>query len=161
MAEQDSIGLYSAPLTAGGGRGGIARRLFSHYRSVLLPRDEAYMRTLFAERFPAGRFIDIDADPDWRRSLAGATSVVLLYPDPIGFGFRAVERAAREAMAAHGTLRALTGRRREFQLSRSMRFHLGLRRLLTRCLVVEAVLGGALLVATPFLVAVDRLSGRR
>ncbi|MCA1629397.1 MAG: hypothetical protein LC785_08090 [Acidobacteria bacterium] len=29
------------------------------------PRDEAYMRALFAERYPRAEFVDADADPRW------------------------------------------------------------------------------------------------
>lgn len=161
MSEVTTIGLYAAPVSRGANGGGVRGRLYAHYRSVLLPRDEAYMRALFESRYPGGRFIDVDDDPDWMGALADATTVVLLYPDPIGLGFSPLERRVRSALSPPAALRVLTGRRRSFLLSRSARGHLAVRRFLTRFLVAEAVLGTVVLLVTPAFVLTDRLRGRR
>ena len=118
------------------------------------PRDETYLRALFAERYPGGRIGGVQDAGD-------AELVVLLYPDAIGIGWSAVEREIR-ARARPGTaLRVLNGRRRDFALDRRMRCRLALRRVLETAVVGEAVLAAVLLVSTPPLLAWDLLRGRR
>lgn len=161
MSEITAIGVYASPVKRGSDAGGMKARLYAHYRSVLLPRTEEYMRALFESQYPGGRFVDVGTETDWLAKIPSATTIVLLYPDPIGFGFADVERQVRARKSPLAALRALTGRRRSFLLSPSKRFQLAVRRLLTRFLVAEAVLGTIVLVATPVLLAVDFLRGRR
>ena len=49
------------------------------------PRDPAYMRALFAERYPDGELHEGDSPP-------AADVTVLLYPDAIGLGLRGRHR---------------------------------------------------------------------
>jgi len=123
------------------------------------PRSAAYMRERLAERWPDAAFIDAGAGP-WATSLAGADTIVLLYPDAIGLGFGGIERQVR-ALAPRATLKVLNGRRRCFDLDAGTRRALALRRFLERSMLVELLLGTALLLATPFLHAADLVAGRR
>lgn len=125
------------------------------------PRDEEYMRALFAERYPGGVFVDADGGEDWRREVVDADTVVLLYPDSTGIGFSGLEREAARACKTWATLRALNGRRRDFVLSRATRRELRRRRLIEKAMLGEAVAVLVFAAATPFFVASDLLRGRR
>lgn len=125
------------------------------------PRDEAYMRALFAERYPRGEFVNADADADWEGKLRGADTVVLLYPDATGLRFSPLESAVLRGKKGWAAVRVLNGRRRDFVLSRSARRRLRLRRLVERAMLGEALLTFVVLAATPFYVAGDLLRGRR
>jgi hypothetical protein len=114
------------------------------------PRSRAYMEALFAERYPHGRLAGSPGE-------AHAGEVVLLYPDAIGLGWAPIERG----LPADVTARVLNGRRREFTLDRRARRALRVRRALERSLAGETLALAAILVASPFLVAVDALRGRR
>jgi hypothetical protein len=118
------------------------------------PRDEAYMRALFAERYPAGR---VGAPED----APGAERIVLLYPDAIGLGWRPVERALIRCVAPGVELRVLNGRRRDFLLDRRARCRLELRRALETSLAGEAAATVTFVLLTPILLAWDVLRGRR
>jgi hypothetical protein len=118
------------------------------------PRDEGYLRALFAERYPGGRIGGVG-------DVAAADRVVLLYPDAIGIGWRAVERRARSTARPGVEIRVLNGRRRDFVLDRRMRRRLALRRMLEIGLVGEAILTAIFLVLTPPLLAWDLVRGRR
>ena len=118
------------------------------------PRDEAYLRALFAERYPDGRIGALS-------EAGNADVVVLLYPDAIGIGWSAVERDVRSRAGAGTELRALNGRRRDFALDRAMRRRLAVRRAFETALLGEALFTAVLLLATPPLLAWDLLRGRR
>jgi hypothetical protein len=123
------------------------------------PRSAAYMRERAAEFFPAARFIDVAAEPRWADALAGASGVVLLYPDAIGMGFGAIERRVRRATRTD--IHVVTGRRRGFVLDRATRRRLRLRRLLERSMIIECVAGALVLLLTPVLYGIDRARGRQ
>lgn len=125
------------------------------------PRDEAYMRALFAERYPRAEFVDADADPRWVERLRDADTVVLLYPDSTGLHFSPLESAIGKNKKLWATVRVLNGRRRDFVLSRHARRQLRRRRFVERAMLGEvgAILAFAAL--TPVFVAVDLLRGRR
>jgi hypothetical protein len=126
------------------------------------PRDEEYMKALFQERYPDGEFVNIDRDDEWRRRLAEAATVVLLYPDSIGLHFARVESAilkGRRSDAAE--VRVLNGRRRDFALSGRARRELRWRRLAERAMLGEALMIVGFVVVTPFFVAADLLRRRR
>jgi hypothetical protein len=125
------------------------------------PRGEEYMRALFAERYPEGVFVTTAGGEDWRRAVAGADTVVLLYPDSIGIRFSAVEREVERARKTWATVRVLNGRRRDFVLSRTVRRELRRRRLAERAMLGEALAVVLFAAATPFFVASDLLRGRR
>ena len=125
------------------------------------PRDEAYMRALFAERYPAGVVVNAGEGDDWRREVAAADTVVLLYPDSTGIGFAGLEREVARVSKTWATVRALNGRRRDFVLSRATRRELRRRRLIERAMLGEAAAILLFAAATPLLVASDLLRGRR
>jgi len=118
------------------------------------PRDEAYMRALFAERYPDGRLGGLEDVPEAER-------VVLLYPDATGLGWRPLEQALMRRAAPSAELRVLNGRRRDFVLDRGARTRLGLRRALETALVGEAAATVVFLVLAPVLLAWDLLRGRQ
>jgi hypothetical protein len=125
------------------------------------PRSREYMRNLFEERYPGGVFVDVAATPAWREPLAAAGTIVLLYPDAIGLGCGATERAVRGALAPGADLRVLNGRRRDFALDGGTRRALALRRLLERSMLAELLFIPVFLCVTPVLLAIDLLRGRR
>jgi hypothetical protein len=124
------------------------------------PRDEAYMRALFAERYPDGVFTTTGGD-EWRRELPSADTVVLLYPDANGINFSGVEGEVARAKKTWATVRVLNGRRRDFVLSRAARHSLRRRRFIERTMLGEALAVLVFTAATPFFVVSDLLRGRR
>ena len=137
-----------------GRRGGRLRRYRTMVEFKANPRDEAYLRALFAERYPDGRLGTL-------QDAGGAARVVLLYPDATGVGRAPVERRARAALSPGAELRVLNGRRRDFALDRRTRRQLRLRRALETALVAEALFAVLFAVLTPPLLAFDLLRGRR
>lgn len=125
------------------------------------PRDEGYMKALFAERYPQGVFVNADAGPDWRRELPSADTVVLLYPDSTGLHFSRLESVVGRDKKTWATVRVLNGRRRDFVLSAQVRRRLRLRRFLERSMLGEALATAAFAAATPFFLIGDLLKGRR
>ena len=125
------------------------------------PRGEEYMRALFAERYPRGRFVNADTDAGWRHALRSADTVVLLYPDSTGLHFSRLERAVGAGRKAWATVRVLNGRRRDFVLSVQARRQLRLRRFLERAMLGEALAIIAFAAATPFFLVSDLVRGRR
>jgi len=140
------VGVLAYPLGEDFGFARLPRRTMRRaYRRALFekanPRPPAYMRTLFAERYPDGRL-------EGGVPAGDADTIVLLYPDAIGLGFGAIERR----LPRGARIVVLNGRRREFPLDRRTRAALRKRRLLER-----TMLG----VATPVLLAADLVRGRR
>ena len=119
------------------------------------PRTASYMQERLAELWPEARFIDTGAEANWDRAVDGAAQVVLLYPDAIR-----VERVVR-ARANRAVLQVVNGRRRVFLLDDATMRSLRLRRFFEETMVLEAIMGLALLVATPVLLAIDLVRGRR
>jgi hypothetical protein len=124
------------------------------------PRTASYMQDRLGELWPEARFIDTDAEADWDRALDGAAQVILLYPDAIGISFNRVERIVR-ARANHAVLQVVNGRRRVFLLDDATARALRLRRFFEGTMLLEAIMGLVLLVATPVLLAIDLVRGRR
>jgi hypothetical protein len=148
-------GILVYPLGEDYGVGALPRRSVRRaYRRRLLeksnPRPPQYMRDLFAERHPNGT---IESDVPAR----DADEIVLLYPDAIGLGFGAIERRLPSGVP----VRVVNGRRRDFALDRRTRRALALRRALERTMAFEAVALAAAAVATPALLVVDLVRGRR
>lgn len=160
------LGLFSDPwMNVPRESRAAARNPVSMYRYAVWfkanPRTEAYMRTLFAERYPQGRFVNADSDSAWRGQAAAAGTVVLLYPDATGLGFRRLERDVRGAARGGAVLRILNGRRRDFRLDRATLAALRLRRLLERLMLLELLAVAMFVLATPLLLARDWMVGRR
>ena len=125
------------------------------------PRDEAYMKALFVERYPQGVFVNADTGPEWRRELASADTVVMLYPDATGLYFSKLEAVVRREKKIWATVRVLNGRRRDFVWSGRARRGLRLRRFLERSMLGEALATVAVVVATPFFLISDLARGKR
>jgi hypothetical protein len=160
--ERKVIGVFHNPWCADYDPRRSAAELYR--RAVWLkanPRDEAYMRALFAERYPRGEFVDADADPRWLERLRDADTVVLLYPDSTGLHFSPLESVVEKNKKLWATVRALNGRRRDFVLSARARRQLRRRRFVERAMLGEALSIFAFAAMTPFFVAVDLLRGRR
>jgi len=122
------------------------------------PRSSAYMKALFAERYPGAKFLET-ATEAVSAAAAGSSKVVLLYPDSIGLGYSAVERVvARNAPGA--IVEVLNGRRRQFPLDRKSRLALRCRRFLEWTMLIECFAGVVLLLATPFLLLFDFMRGK-
>jgi hypothetical protein len=122
------------------------------------PRSPGYMEALFAERYPKADLVRV-GDDRWPEAVRVAGTVVLLYPDSTGLGFRPLERELRGLRG--GQIRVLNGRRREFILDRAARRGLILRRVLERSYLGEGIALAVLGVLTPLLVVFDLLRGRR
>jgi hypothetical protein len=160
--ERKVIGVFHNPWRADYDPRRSAAELYR--RAVWLkanPRDEAYMRALFAERYPRGEFVDADSDPRWLERLRDADTVVLLYPDSTGLHFSPLESVVEKNKKLWATVRALNGRRRDFVLSDHARRQLRRRRFVERAMLGEALSIFAFAAMTPFFVAVDLLRGRR
>ena len=124
------------------------------------PRDEEYMRALFAERYPRGAFVRA-SDEGWRSELPAADTVVLLYPDSNGIDFSGLEAEVGRLKKTWATVRVLNGRRRDFVLSRAVRRGLRRRRFIERAMLGEALATLLFVAATPFFVVSDLVRGRR
>lgn len=126
------------------------------YRRAVLekanPRSPDYMRRLLDEHH--GDDVTIVGDP---AEAAAAREIVLLYPDAIGLGFGRLERRLPRGVP----VQVLTGRRRAFTLDARTRRRLRRRRFLERALVGEAIGLALAVAATPALLAVDLVRGRR
>ena len=142
------------------GRG--PRRLYR--RAVWLnsnPRNAAYMKQLLGETWPGARFVDIRSEPAWLNGAKDCETLVLLYPDAIGLGIGAIERKVLRARRGRGGVQILTGRRRQFALTRPVRRVLLMRRLLERAMLGEVLFGLVFVVTTPLLLTLDLARGRR
>ena len=125
------------------------------------PRDEAYMRRLFAARYPDGVFVCADREADWPERVKGVATIILIYPDAIGQGFGRIEAALSRGAGRGPAIRVLNGRGRDFALDRSTRRALKLRRFLERTMLIELAFVPFFVVLTPLLLTVDGLRGRR
>jgi len=159
------VGVYWSPWDAWFPEGQPYSSLRGKYRWHLMQssgvRDEVYMRRAFADAYPSGLFVVVDRAGDWVGALAGASTAVLLYPDPIGYGFGRIEARLRTAVPPGCVLRALNGRRRDFELDSTSRRALTLRRMCKGLLLGELAFSTAFVLLTPFLVGLDLLRGRR
>lgn len=127
------------------------------------PRSADYMRQLFAERHPGGEFIDanaVDAETLVAR-IGAAGEIVLLYPDAIGLGFGGIEKLVRRGSDPMAGVHVLNGRRREFVFSYNARRSLLKRRFLERTMLPELLTGLLMLMATPVLLTLDLLKGKK
>jgi hypothetical protein len=125
------------------------------------PREEAYMRALFNERYPRGVFVNADSESRWAEELRAADTVVMLYTDATGLHFAPVESVVERNKKSWATVRVLNGRRRDFVWSKLARRQLRVRRFVERAMLGEALLTLAFLAVTPFFVVSDLVRGRR
>jgi hypothetical protein len=122
------------------------------------PRSSAYMKALFAERYPGAKFLDAGTEAI-SAAAAGSSKVVLLYPDSIGLGFSAIERNVAHN-APRAVVEVLNGRRRQFAFDGKSRWALRFRRVLEWTMLIECFTGVVLLLTTPFLLLFDFVRGR-
>jgi len=125
------------------------------------PRNQDYMRRLFAEFEPDGLFLDVERDRDWLEQLRQADEIVLLYPDATGLGCTATQCSILRRVLPIQDIRVLNGRRRRFRLDRATRLQLSWRRLLERWMPVEFLMMPLLLGAALWLALRDRYRGAR
>lgn len=136
---------------------GVLARYRRGLRHKANPRSEAYLRELFAERYPDGRLVRWT--PGLDESLGRTSRVVLVYPDATGLGWAPIERHVRRR--GGGTeIRALNGRRRDFALDGPTRRALRLRRGLERTMLLEMVAAPLVVLLGALLAGWDRLRGR-
>lgn len=124
------------------------------------PRSADYMRALLAERYPHAEFLNIGSDVIPPDALGDVSKVVLLYPDAIGLGFTPVEDDVARHVS-HATVEVLNGRRRQFAFDGASRRALRFRRFLEWTMLVECFTGIVILLATPFLILVDFVRGKK
>lgn len=125
------------------------------------PRDESYMRRLFYESYPEGKFINVDNDLAWANQLKAADVVVLLYPDAIGHGYSRIEKIAEDSCLRWATLRVLNGRKRDFVLSMSTKLGLKVRRGLEQSMLLEFTILLPFIAMTLLLLVFDLIRGQR
>jgi hypothetical protein len=124
------------------------------------PRSADYMKALLAERFPAATFVDVGSGPVAAHALLDASKIVLLFPDAIGLGYSPIERdVGRHAPLV--SVDVLNGRKRQFAFDRRSRWAIRYRRGLEWMMLVECVMGGIIVIATPFLLLFDFARGRK
>ena len=163
--ERRIVGLAHSPWAVDPLRLKASRRPLQMYRYAVWfkanPRDTAYMRQLFDERFPGAQFVDVDQYPNWRDPVTKADTVVLLYPDAIGLGFAPLERKIGQLRKRGAVVRVLNGRRRDFALDGATMLALRTRRMLERSMLAEILFVPVFLCLTPLLLLVDWAKGRR
>jgi hypothetical protein len=150
-----TVGVLAEPLAAHVGGGRFARAIVWKAN----PRPAAYMRARFAEAAPDGRVVE--AGEALAPALRDAGTVVLLYPDAIGLGWRPVERVVRRAAPTGAAIEVLNGRRRRFALDRRTARALTVRRVLEWTMLGELLAAPVVVGAAAALAAVDLLRGRR
>ena len=138
--------------------------LFAAWRRHLIAnagvRDRDYMEALFRSHFPHGVLVAATDGPIPGDVLDRMDTIVLLYPDPIGMDFGAIEREVASRWPAKRLL-ALNGRRRLFRLDDGMRWKLALRRFLAAWRIPEILFFVVFVVVTPFLALYDTLRSAR
>src|SRR5262245_25962066 len=138
--------------------------LFALWRRHLVAnasvRDRAYIEALFKSHFPNGVLVEATDGRVPGDALDRMDTIVLLFPDPIGMDFGAIERAVISRWPVKRLL-ALNGRRRLFRLDTRMRRRLGLRRFLASWRIPEFVFLLVFALTTPLLLLYDAIRGAR
>jgi hypothetical protein len=150
-----TVGVLAQPLAAHA-HGGRYRRAVVWKAN---PRTPEYMRARFAEAAPGGRIVAPGAG--MADALREADEVLLMYPDAIGLGWRAIERDVVRRAAPGADVAVLNGRGRRFALDARTRRALGLRRAMEWTMLLELVAAPLIVGLAPALWAVDAIRGRR
>lgn len=124
------------------------------------PRSAEYMRTLALEHFPDAEWASTAEQSEWASRIAGADTIVLLYPDAIGLGFGSLEQRVMAHKRDWAGVEVLNGRRRKFRLNGATRMGLRLRRLLEWSMLPELLFLPVFILATPLLWVADAVRGR-
>jgi hypothetical protein len=158
------------------------RRSIAWYRDYFAnPRDTAYLLGVLGQALMTGSPATVDLAlcgapglpaeqvPDWVGSvsaleadspmpgLAVYDTVVIAYPDPLGFGWGGLERRLRDAGASN--IIVINGRRQVFTLTPETRSSLVRRRLFANCRLVELFFALAVVPVAACLALKDRLHG--
>jgi len=156
----NTVGLLHIPKDYSSPPPGVAGAWRRHLVANAVVRDREYMMALFNSHFPSGTVVDVDDGQIPPEVASSADNIVLLFPDSIGMDFGDIERNVAVRCPSRRIL-VLNGRRRFFNLDAKMRRRLALRRFLEATRIPEIVFFLVFVVATPVLVVVDALRGRR
>jgi hypothetical protein len=142
----------------------LLRRLDFDSISRRNPRSQQYMGKLISERHVGGRSAVISLGPEAGAKeaarIAEAGRVVLLWRDGNGTGWSRLERFVFRHRAEGASVWVLNGRRREFELTPSVRRSLLFRRFLEKSFLAEFSMVVVFAVASPVLVCWDLLRGK-
>lgn len=159
-----TVALFHSPWPADGLARPPRSKPFAQYRYAVWykanPRDAGYMHALQQTQLPGAEWVDAVASKDWIERVSNADKIVLLYPDAIGLGFSAIERAVFAHKKGLATVGILNGRRRQFSLTAATRAWLRLRRVLERTMLLELLSIPVFIVVTPLLWTIDAVRGR-
>jgi hypothetical protein len=164
--ESKIIGIYWSPWDHWNSKDsdqsfGLLARIRQHRFAMLRPRTREYMKELFEKEYQTGSFLEIENNSSWANQVCEADIIVLLYPDPIGYGFNRIEKQVLQLKDPKCALWALNGRRRKILLNLRTRNALFFRRMIRKFMVVEVFLSALFVLVTPFLVVVDQWRGRK
>jgi hypothetical protein len=128
------------------------------------PRQQDYMRQLAASRGAGSDDVWLEVkDPQSiaQLQIPPAERIVLLWRDGNGTGWRRLEQQVFAQKAARSRVYVLNGRRREFELTPELWRAYRRRRLVEKSMVAELGIAVFLIVASPFLIGWDLVTGRR
>lgn len=114
------------------------------------PRTKSYMTSLLKQHF-----LHAEICENLNIKLIANATVVLLYQDAIGLGWSKLEKLCLKHAQ---TVMVINGRRRKFQLTRSTRRKLLLRRFLEITFLLEMLTAPVLLLAGSILALTDKIS---
>lgn len=118
-------------------------------------RPKEYMKNLFNEIYPEGKFIEIDNNFKKYKEYFENNKIILLYPDSIGIGFEKIEKYLKGSKVY-----VLNGRKRKFKLSKGMKIRMKLRRFLERTMFLEFIFIPIFIISTAIFLFMDLLRGR-
>jgi len=124
------------------------------------PRNLAYTRALVTQTLGEGCLI-VKARHLSESRLKDADEIVLLWPDSNGYGWFGVERRILAWKKKHSKIMILNGRRRCFNLSRSLWIMYLLRRFMERFWIGEIIFSLFFLCISPFLMLWDFIRGKQ
>jgi hypothetical protein len=125
-------------------------------------RSWEYMRDLAASQFASFHESHVKRPGQLDQvNWAAADEVVFLWRDGNGLGWGPLERRVMSAAKPGTVTKVLNGRRRLFTLTPELRRSYLWRRAIEKSLLPDATLFAAFLVATPALLLVDLLRGKR
>lgn len=114
------------------------------------PRTQAYMLNLLKTRHPDFILTEVNKIPT-------DSEILLLYPDSIGMGWKAIENVCSSKSK---NLKVLNGRGREFNLDDSTRLKLLWKRFLEKTFIPEIFFAPILILTGLILGITDKLTGR-
>ncbi|MBI1954644.1 MAG: glycine/betaine ABC transporter permease [Proteobacteria bacterium] len=110
------------------------------------PRSKEYMLTLLKEKFPEAELVTLEQP-------RSSGKIILLYPDSIGLGWGKIEKRLRTQTQ---NLTILNSRRRDFELTSSVRRQLLFRRFLEMTFLPELLLMPFILLYGTFIAIQDK-----